>query len=679
MLSEGVHGSALILGATVYLGYSIFPTVKAFVVALFRDLSMKLQSKAEDPTSTLPAESDAQGQPSEAEQHSVQHRQVTRREIAAAIALAAIFVGVALSARGTQTVPSSVTCPVDLVAKLGLETVVQEASQPSPSTVSEGHVPESDAANLQEAARGSDAMNRLKFRGAGGWKFKRQTTLPSEAETAEAPSVLLMRARAATDQTVGQHFLEACTTWTPPSTGAELTELLAQLECNRDALKSGAIAREAASALLARARQLAGALGVHSNITTAIWESTQLEWARISHGVFQLNCKAVADSLQSSRRAKTSASGSQAAPRSPTAMLAALWSLKRLKEPFQETLAALASATKVIELRTVHAEHEASLEQQEFHNAIGADRACAVQALLHARSLALVLPRNAPPVRKLMQCQSDMLEDFEALVSREAAQAKDSATMFNLGLYYSDIGLSAEQGLSQVPLFGSGAQPSKSWASESLWAADAGDTHAPSEIVQAEALMVAGEEASEQLVRSDLGAARALRLYQHAKMLALKHHDSAAEWRYRAAAELAAANRRHQLAAHALGRLGYFLSLRGRTEDALAVSAKALEHGKDDALAQYLQASLKRSMGELQTTQQILEAERQLSVVAGKLPSKILEDQRATSHAELGWWRQVATGGLHVCLKAWDAAQMLICLLSGLAFELPGVALEAIA
>jgi len=245
-----------------------------------------------------------------------------------------------------------------------------------------------------------------------------------------------------------------------------------------------------------------------------------------------------------------------------------------------------------------------------------------------------------------------------------------------LGLYYSDIGLAAEQGKSQVPLFGSGAQPVKSWGSESIWAADAGDTHAPSEIVQAEALMLAGEQKSEDSHRSDRGAARALRLYQHAKMLALKHHDGAAEWRYVAAAELAATHRRQQLAAHALGRLGYFLSLRGRKEEALEASAKALEHGKDDALALYLQASLKRTLGELQTTEQILVAERQLSVVAGKLPSKILEDQRAAAHAELGWWRLVATEGLQVCLGAWDAAQMLICFLGGLAFQLPGAAPE---
>jgi len=653
MLLNSIHGAAFILGATLYLGYSILPTMRLWVSTFFHNFSMKLRSKAEDPATPPPPQSVPHGQPTEAELHSGLHRQVTRRDVAAGIALAAIFVGLALSVRPASMEPSNVTCPLDLE-------LAPEAVQPSPSAVSVG--------GLQEDSDGSDALNRLKFRS----KFMRRMTPPSESETA-APTELLAKARATIDKMLDLSSLQACIAWAPPATGADVTELYAQLECNGELLKSGATMREAASVLLARARQLVALIRVHSNVTTPTWESAQVEWARISHGAFQLNCKAVTDELQTSRRGKTSGSAPQAASRSPATLLASLWSLKRLEEPFRETLAALAVWAKVIELRAVRSEHETSEEQlQEFHNALGADRACAVQSVLHGRSLALTLPRSAPLVQRLMQCRPRMLEDFEALVSSEAIQAKDAATMFNLGLYYSDIGLAAEQGQSQVPLFGSGAQPAKGWGSEAMWVADAGDTHAPSEIVQAEALMLAGEEASDISVRSDFGAARALRLYQHAKMLALKHHDSAAEWRYLAAAELAATHRRQQLAAHALGRLGYFLSLRGRKEEALEAAAKALEHGKDDALAQFLQASLKRTLGELQTTEQILVAEKQLSVAAGKLPSKILEDQRAAAHAEFLWWRQVATEGLHVCLRAWDAAQMLICFLSGLAFQLPG-------
>jgi len=184
--------------------------------------------------------------------------------------------------------------------------------------------------------------------------------------------------------------------------------------------------------------------------------------------------------------------------------------------------------------------------------------------------------------------------------------------------------------------------------------------------------MKAGEEASTGADMGDRAAVRALRLYQHAKMLALKHHDSAAEWRYHAAAKLAAEHRRQKLASHALGRLSYFLSLRGRKEEALEVSAKSLQYGEEDPLAVYLQASLRRSLGELKTNEDVEAAEKQLSAVAGKLPSKALEDQRAAAYSDLTWWRLVATEGLHHCFRAWDAAQMLVCIFSGIVFDMPG-------
>jgi hypothetical protein len=266
-----------------------------------------------------------------------------------------------------------------------------------------------------------------------------------------------------------------------------------------------------------------------------------------------------------------------------------------------------------------------------------------------------------------------MLEEYQTMIMNEVKEAKDGATLFALGVYYSDAGLAAEQGQQRPPFFGAGSQPTARWSSsESTWAADAGGTHAPSDIVQAEALMLAGEEASSDADRSDRGAGRALRLYQHAKMLALKHHDSAAEWRYRSSAEIAVTYRRQKLASHALGRLSYFLSLRGRKEEALNVSVSALENGEEDPLAHYLQASLRRSLGELKTNEDVYAAQDQLEKVAGKLPSKALEDQRAVAAHELGWWRLVATDGLQVCLRAWDAAQMLICVFAGLVYQIPG-------
>lgn len=93
------------------------------------------------------------------------------------------------------------------------------------------------------------------------------------------------------------------------------------------------------------------------------------------------------------------------------------------------------------------------------------------------------------------------------------------------------------------------------------WALDRKGSRAgvPQERLRAEELLdsaVRGAPAEEQ--RKKL-AERALRLYYHAKWLAERNHATAAEWRYREASRLALQTRRKVLAAHALGRFGYFL------------------------------------------------------------------------------------------------------------------------
>jgi len=576
MLSNTVHGTAFILGATVYLGYSLFPTIYQLFQQLVRSFSItRATAKSVEPDTSSASEGAPNDQPKSAEsQWASPPRQPTRRDLAAAIALLCLLIGVALSAHGSFVQPNKATCPADLDARL-------DALQPAPTAATPGNVQEVSAARVvpPEQADDSEVQKlRAKFGGRGAWKFVR------------------------------------------PAAAEKLSEAVAETERK----------------------------GAHSEVLAQA-------------SAFQQSCKTVTEELQrQSGRVKGSP---EAPPRTPATLLASLWALKKLEEPFRETLSALNTAAKVV---------EASEQQDELQNALGATRSSALQALQQGRSVALALPKNAALVKMVLQCRPRMLEDFHALVMSEVTQAKDAATMFALGLFYSDVGLAVEQGQSEVPLFGQGFQAAKSWNSEPIWAADAGGSHAPSDIVQAETLLLAGEEASVGADQSDRAAARALRLYQHAKMLALKHHDGAAEWRYRAAAELAAANRRNALAAHALGRLGYFLSLRGHKEEGLEASAKALVHNPEDALAMYLQASLKRSLGELQTTEQVLVAEKQLGLVAGKLPSKTLEAERAAAHAELGWWRLVASEGLQVCFSAYDAAQTFICLMAGLIFDLPG-------
>jgi hypothetical protein len=655
---NNIHLTATLLGAVVYLGYMMLPTLMSFL-ALRR-------SKAED--------SDLRcGQPSLAE---LCRKVKTPRGMAAAIAVLSLFIGLSLSARKSFLDQGDTTsCPFDMDGSYASEPISQ-AVRPAPAAPYAVPALEVQSAVVEEQGDEADSASlAMKLRNR---KLLGRTVLSSpSSDPNELPSALLAQAHASaeasSDRSAGWQLLEACVAWTPPSRSESppaVTEFYAQLECNGELLEAGATTQEASPALLFRARQLMEMLRANADLSAKV----QVEWARITHGVFQLNCKAAVDELQMSRQKK--APGSPQSPSAPSP-LGALRSLKRLDGPLREALAALAEAVQILEVRSQSGEAGATVEFAEILKAIGADRSCALQVLQEGRSTALALPRNAPIVKKALQCRPRMLEDFQEFVLREAAQANDAATIFGLGLYYSDVGLAAENGQPQAPFFGARPKPVASWSSEPAWAADLGGTHAPNDVVQAEALMLKGEEASAEGERGDRGAARALRLYQHAKMLALKHHDSAAEWRYRSAAELAAGHRRQKLAAHALGRLGYFLSLRGRKEEGLEAAAEALKHGEEDPLAQYLQVSLRRSLGELKSNEEVHAAEKILAVVAGKLPSKTLEDQRSAAHAELGWWRLVATDGLKVCLRAWDAAQMLICVMSGFVFQMPGAAPQA--
>lgn len=638
ILSSTVHTTALLLGAAVYLGYSVWPS--------FHSVLMNMRLKAASCSADH-----------EDEQQCRPRRPFARRDAAAAVAIAALLVGVVLSATNSMRPPVPSNCPPDLDDQVEILQAPEPIAQPA-----------APAAESEEELKA-----RLKMRSPGAFKFNRQH---AQAPAAGSPSDLLAQARAtkeaSTDASAAWSLLESCVVWAPAEGEAPASELHAQLQCNRLLIESGATTREAALALLARSRQLAQKLSALHDLDAGIQRQSQVEFAGVAHSAFQLNCRAVADELLSSRRAKTPgavAEGARPARTTPAALMLALRSLKRLEAPYRETLAAAKQALQSFEVVS-----DAANQHQELNTWLGADRACAMQALQQGRLTAVALPRSSPSVRKIMQCRPRMLTEFQQLALTEATEAKDAATMFNLGLYYSDVGMAEEDKPLHVPLFGPDVRPVNALSSEPTWAADAGGTHAPSRISEAEELMLKGEEASPETERGDRAAARALRLYQHAKMLALKHHDSAAEWRYEASAKLAAMHRRQQLAAHALGRLSYFLSLRGRRDEALESAMKALEHVGEDALAQYMQVSLRRTLGLMTTTEEVLSAETKLSLVAGRLPSKQLEDQRAAACAELMWWRTVATDGLQVCYKAWDAAQTLICVMSGLIFDLPEAA-----
>jgi len=324
MLFANSQVSAFCVGAVVYLGYIVWPMLR----------------RCTQPTPC--------GQPTKAEQLGDLCRQITRRHAAAGVAILALLIGLALSAHNAYIEEGDATCPVDLEALYSPTSTTQlyDSSQLGASAYKEApdrtHAPVS-------------SQKSFKFRGPGPSKFIRQ---PEPSVEMALPTILLARARADVDlsssRSASWPVLEACATWTPPATADTLTavsELFAQLECNGELLESGAITQEAAPALLSRARQLMETMRDRAELPASIWGSVEVEWARITHGVFQLNCKAVVDELQMSRRAKASTPAQQQAQRSGSVALAALGSLKRLETPFHETLIALVAGSKVLESR----------------------------------------------------------------------------------------------------------------------------------------------------------------------------------------------------------------------------------------------------------------------------------------------------------------------------------------
>jgi hypothetical protein len=243
-----------------------------------------------------------------------------------------------------------------------------------------------------------------------------------------------------------------------------------------------------------------------------------------------------------------------------------------------------------------------------------------------------------------------MLAELEELTLQEADQGRDASTLFGLGQYLSQVAVSQQ------------APPFFKAHKEAKWVQDVKGAHVPDRLARAEELLAQGVKASTGSEREERTGVHAVRLYQHAKLLALENHDTATEWRYREAAKAAAASRRPKLAAHSLARLAYFLSLRGRQHDALSTAGEALEHA-EDALGLHIHMTLRRSLGLLQTSEDITEAEKRLGELAEQLPSRVLEEQRAQAHADLRWWREVAEFGTRHCFTAHDAADFMICLL----------------
>jgi len=124
-----------------------------------------------------------------------------------------------------------------------------------------------------------------------------------------------------------------------------------------------------------------------------------------------------------------------------------------------------------------------------------------------------------------------------------------------------------------------------------------------------------------------------------------------------------------QLAAHSFTKLALFLSLHRREKEALGAAGEALKLAPEP-VAKLLQVTLRRKLGELRTDEELRVAETTLIEINGKIPLRSLEEQRATTVAELAVWRKVADNGkFSTCLEFVDAARTLICVVGRLAFS----------
>eukprot|EP00747_Dinoflagellata_sp_TGD_P162429 gnl/TRDRNA2_/TRDRNA2_180029_c0_seq1.p1 gnl/TRDRNA2_/TRDRNA2_180029_c0~~gnl/TRDRNA2_/TRDRNA2_180029_c0_seq1.p1 ORF type:complete len:617 (+),score=145.44 gnl/TRDRNA2_/TRDRNA2_180029_c0_seq1:71-1921(+) len=483
-----------------------------------------------------------------------------------------------------------------------------------------------------------------------------------ETKVTTTPSKLLARAHAPMNFRKGANMqllaLQACVQWEPAQGAVEpMKEFFDQLECIGELLESPRTSGDDAVRLLARGRSVLETLHARAAESMELWNSTQAEWARISYNSLQLRCTSIQKDLLAIPRPKASSKEEEAGEQPEGSVpakrsLAAIRMLSRLEQPFRDALAVHEVAKQILEM--------GSEELDELSKLRISSHMCMLKTVQEARAVALLLPQEDEQVRQAMKCTPSLLSNVEVFTVQSAEQETNGGVLFSIGEYWSELGMS-----NQDAPFCRPRTDTTNWMKD-----PESGTHVPVDLATAEEFMRKGQEASVEQEHDERAAMRALRLYKHAKFLALQHHDGAAEWRYRASSTVGASVRRLKLAAHSLARLGYFLMLRGRKTEALESVEGALKHNKDP-LALYLHATLRRTLGELKTDSEVMEAKEQLRITAGKLPSKGLEDQRAAVHDELEFWHSVAAGGIDKCFDARDAANFVICLICRAFLPLP--------
>lgn len=484
------------------------------------------------------------------------------------------------------------------------------------------------------------------------------------------PEKLLQDAHAAIDfgdDETGQVQLELCVAWrSNNSHPVPLAELKAQLECHGQLLDLGLPAKRAAG-VTSSGRRILSIAEQRRSEDPRIFDDMQIEWARVAHAWLEVQYEAAIQAIRSQKsisRQNMESSSDEAAetPKASTKVevhgIQALAAAGATASPLKGALSSSDAAFKVMESRKLDS------DELDESTELLKKRAAAAVSLLglvrEARAVAAELRSfGSPEVLRRLRCPSEALSRAEALAVAEATrQAKQKSefrhkALFALGEYWSEkvVEESAEP------------RADEKWVLEEK----ASGSYVPADVAYAESLLAAGAAADGD-DKADRMAMRALRFYQHAKLLAKRHHDAAAEWRYRASAAIAVRYKRKKLAAHSLSRLAYLFIQRSRHADALKVLEEARAHG-GNALSMFLETMLLRSSGSLLTDKALRSSDDILIAVAGKLPSRALEVEREALHRAGHFWRTVAATDVWRCFQAENVAHLLICVICRLLFK----------
>lgn len=283
-----------------------------------------------------------------------------------------------------------------------------------------------------------------------------------------------------------------------------------------------------------------------------------------------------------------------------------------------------------------------------------------IAAMNAARGIAAALPSDSASFDSAARCvpKANLLAGLESMAIEEAEQHGEPHVMFQLGVYLSSVCTTKVN----APFF------ARSCEGNSDWAPGVGGWSVPSIVAQAESLLANAERLTVDTEDRQLRArVRVNRLAQHAWMLARLHHDSAAEYRYRMASQIAARYKFGYEAAAALSRLARLFFHRSRREAALATAVEALRHKNDEPTALFLRESTRATLGKLRTDAEVREVAVQLQALEGRLPDPTIERKRAEQYAALAQWEAVADAGPIACLGVGDAAHALLCLVLKLA------------